>query len=687
MSTTTAPTIDRSRALRRALVALAVLLLSAVVVFGPARAAHATAPVNLNGAYVVDQSSVLSTSDKAKIQASLDKLTKDTGINLFVVFVPTFTSPSDRVEWGAAAAQLNNLGTNDILLSVATQSRLYDVSKATASKLTTSQLSSIETNDLVPQLRSSSWAAAAVAMADGIDRAQGPADLSWIPVVIGIVVVVAIIVILLVVIVRRRRRKATDAADQATQTDLDRRAGSLLVGMDDQITQASQEVGFASAQFGEAAAAPFAEAVESAKARVRQAFELRQKLDDEIPDTRQQKRDWTQQIIDLCEAAHADIEAQSDAYDKLRASEATVVDDTAALRKDVAALQSRAAQADTTLAGLRSTYSDRAVSSIAQNPDQADQRLQFAGQAADEAEKQIAAGNTGEAVGSASQGRQALVQVEQLLGAVDKASETLRTAQGTIDAAVADLQNDLRSADQVRQGSVPQAADLPGAVAAVQAAVAFAGATRDDPISVLDRLTEANTRIDTALAAVRDAEVSRQRAQQALDQSLLTARSQIRAARDFIETRRGAISAGPRTRLSEAERHLSTAVSLATSDPQQALGESQQAGALASAAINDANAEVGSYQQQGMFGQGGGLGGGLGGALGGRGGGSGLGGVLAGVVIGGLLNGGGRGFGGGGGGFGGFGGGFGDGGGFGGDGGGFGGGGDGGGRDVSGGRF
>ncbi|WP_164088420.1 TPM domain-containing protein [Frondihabitans sp. 762G35] len=667
------------------LAAAGVVLASALALaVGPTAAVHATAPVDFSGKYVVDDANVISASDEARITASFDKLQKDTGIQLLAVYVPSFSDPTDRAAWGAATAERNSLGTNDILLSVAVDDRLYDVSKASSSTLTTAQLSSVETNDLVPKLKSTQWADAAVALATGIDKAKGPADLSWVPIVLLVVVLLVVAVIVVFSVRRRRRRAEALATSRAEQDVLDRRAATLLVGIDDQITQATQEVDFARAQFGDSAAAPFAAAVDSAKQKVRQAFELRQKLDDEIPDTPEETRAWTEQIIALCEGAHTDIEAQSEAYAKLRASEATVEDDAARLRTDAAALAARRGQSQSTLQALSATYSARAVASVAQNPDQADRLLQFAGERAAEADALIAADKKGEAVGVVDAGRQALVQTDQLLDAIDRASESLRTAQASIDAASADLRSDLQAAARVPAGSTPQSAELPAAVGEVQAALAFAEATRDDPLAVLDRLGQANTRIDTTMAAVRDAEVSRQRAQAALDQAFLNARTQISAARDFIETRRGAISATPRTRLSEAERHLQTAVGLATTDPQSALVEAQQAANMASQAANDANNEVGNFQQQDLFG---------GGGLGGRGmGGANLGGILTGVIIGGLLNGGGHGGGfggfGGGGGFGGFGG-DGDGGGFGGGGGDFGGGGGdfGGGRDDSGGRF
>jgi hypothetical protein len=674
------------------LAAVAILLAGAVTaLIGPASAALATAPVDLRGAYVLDQAGVLSTSDRSTITSSLDKLNKDAGINLLVVYVPSFSSPSDRASWGAATAKLNNLGTNDILLSVAVQDRQYDVEKSTDSKLSTSDLASIETNDLVPQLRESKWAAAATAMASGIDRAKGPANLTWIPIVIGILVLIAVVVVVVVAVRRRRSRAQELEKSRESQAALTRRAADLLVGIDDQITQASQEVGFASAQFGDAAAEPFARAVDRAKQKARQAFELRQKLDDDIPDTPEETRAWTQQIIELCEGAHQDIEAQSEAYERLRASEASVVDDAARLHTAAAELKTRADTASTTIRSLTAAYSAKAVSSIAQNPDQADRLIEYVEQSAAEAEAQIRADRKGEAVSTVQRGQQALAQVVQLLDAIDNSGEALGRAQASIEAASRDLRADLQAAQAVPTGSAGAAAagsDLGSAVSEVQAALGFADSNRDDPLAVLARLTAANTAIDTAMAEVRDAEASRQRAQATLDQALLNARSQIGAARDFIETRRGAISAGPRTRLSEAERHLQQAVSLATRDPQTAVAEAQQAAAMASAAANDANDEVGLYQQQGY----GGLGGGFGGGLGRGQGGANLGGILTGVIIGGLLNGGGGGWGGGGFGGGGWGGGGDDGGGWGGggdDGGGFGGGdaGGGGGFDSSGGRF
>src|SRR5690606_12742260 len=85
--------------------------------------------------------------------------------------------------------------------------------------------------------------------------------------------------------------------------DLETQAGSALVHADDAITSSRQELGFAVAQYGDDSADSFTKAVEAAKAKVGEAFALKQKLDDEVPDSSEQRRTWHIQIIQLCDEA------------------------------------------------------------------------------------------------------------------------------------------------------------------------------------------------------------------------------------------------------------------------------------------------------------------------------------------------------------------------------------------------
>ena len=113
-----------------------------------------------------------------------------------------------------------------------------------------------------------------------------------------------------------------------------------------------------------------------------------------------------------------------------------------------------------------------------------------------------------------------------------------------------------------------------------------------DPLAALRRLDEAGTALDQALTDAHEARAAGQRAGAQLDRTLLSARSGIAAASDFIATRRGAVGSDARTRLAEAQRHLDTAVGLARSTPVDALREAQQADGLAQEALRLARSDV-----------------------------------------------------------------------------------------------
>jgi hypothetical protein len=172
------------------------------------------------------------------------------------------------------------------------------------------------------------------------------------------------------------------------------------------------------------------------------------------------------------------------------------------------------------------------------------------------------------------------------------------------------------------------------AEAAIAEAAKAATAPQPDPIAALRLLDEANTALDAYLAEAREAQDRSRRAAAALDQALLTARSAVATAEDFVTTRRGAVGSPARTRLAEAQRHLQQAS--ADGDPVAALQEAQQADALAQEALRLAQSDVSQWSGPGMGGGGNNLGVDLGSL------------VLGGILSGGFSGGGGRGRGGGG---------------------------------------
>lgn len=640
------------------------LLLAAGLVLAPAAAAHATDPVDLGGAYVVDEAGVLSSSQRSEVERAVSDLYDRTQTQLYVVYVPTFTNPSDHTAWGDALTERNQIDSDAIVLSVAVDDRIADIQQTNETALSRGDVESAYQDDAVPQLRNGDWAGAAVALADGLVQTQAPADLTWLWVLL-LVVVVGLVVVVVVVRTRNKRRTAeAERAQQASLAGLERKAGGALVTIDDELRTAEQEVGFASAQFGEDAAKPFAEAVAAAKRSVRQAFSYQQQLDDEVPDSPQQRAQWANDIIAICERAHASIEEQTEAFDRLRALEDGVEDAATALASAVAAAPADLDAARRALERVRGQYTGRTLATVSDNVAQADQVLGFATERSQAATAAIAAGDKGEAVIAVRDAQHALAQVQQLTTSATGAERTFSEASARAEAMRVDIEGDVAAARAMRSADPA----LAGAVTRADT-VLRQGLDPRDPIAAVDVLTRANTDIDAALAAARGAQEQRQRAQRALDDALRDARARISQARDFISVRRGGVGTTARTRLSEAERALDDAVDLAATDPASAVQAARAAEQYAAAAMDAANDDMGGWPGQG----------------GGGGNGAQLGGLVTGIVLGGLLGGRGGSFGGGSFGGGGFGGG-----GFGGSGGGFGGGdggGGGGGGFSGGGRF
>ncbi|WIB41314.1 TPM domain-containing protein [Curtobacterium sp. MCLR17_058] len=593
-------------------------LVATLIVLAPAATAHATAPVDLGGAYVLDEADALTASQQSKVEQAVQDLYSETQTQLYVVFVPSFTDPTDHTEWGRAVLEQNQIDTDGILLSVAVDERNYDVQQTNETAISSSDVENAVNDSLLPELKQGDWAGAAVAFADGLTQSQAPVDLTWLWILLLVVVVGLVVVVLVIRTRNKRRTAAATKAQEASLADLERTAGGALVTIDDELRTAEQEVGFASAQFGPDAAKPFADAVQAAQREVRKAFTIRQQLDDEIPDTPQQRAEWANQIIVICERAHAAIEEQTEAFDQLRSLEDGIEDAAASLAQAVAAAPASVGAAAAALDRVRARYTGRTLATVANNVDQAHQVLAFATERSNAATASIAAGDKGEAVVAVRDAQHALAQVQQLTDGALAAEQSFDEATARAEAMRIDIQGDVAAARSLRSGGP----DLAAAVTRAEA-VLRQGLDPKDPVAAVDALTRANTEIDQAIAAARGAEEQRQRATQALDAALRDARNRISQARDYVSLHRGGIGPTARTRLSEAQRAYDDAVELAPSNPGQALNAARAAEQYAAAAMDAANDDLGGW----------------GGGQGGGGGGAQLGGLVTGLVLGGLLGG------------------------------------------------
>ena len=630
--------------------ALAAVMMAVLAGLFTATAASATDPVRLGQGYVTDDAGVLSASDKQAVEARLQTLTENSTADLFVVLVDDFTSPSDYVGWADTVAENNNLGPEQYLLAIATEGRSYYISAAQGGPLSDSRLDDIE-EKIQPLLAQDDWAGAIMLAADEI-QGDGGAGAMRVFLVIAAIVVAALLIWLVVVLVTRARRRAEvrrrgampekpDPADpfsSMTDEQVQKQAGAALVQADDALTSSTEELGFAVAQFGDSATAEFTAVIDAAKAKMSEAFDLKQKLDDEIEDTIHDRRAWHIRIIQLCDEIDDILDDNTEAFDALRKLEQNAPQELDRVRAERAALQPVLAGAAPALAGLAAAYDQAALSSVADNPAQAQNRAELADRSIEAATQAIAGSQSGPAAFAIRTAEQSVAQASQLVQAITTLGSELAAIETQARALVAELQGDIGTAQQLPDAGGAIAQAVAATQQQLQLAQAGLGGSSRNPQRVLDALTAANAQIDAAIAQGRESVERARRAQQLLDQTLAQADSEIRSARDFIQTRRGGIGSTARTRLAQAEAALSQAQSLRTTSAEQALSAARSALDLARSAYSSAQSDVSSYDTGWSSGWGGGP---YGGSRD-----SGLGGDILGGIIGGLLSGGGGGGGG-----------------------------------------
>jgi len=628
---------------------LAVSALALSTVFGAmsVSAASATAPLPLDPGYVTDDAGALTAAEKQSIQERLQTLSENSATDLFVVFVDDFTDPTDAAEWADTVAENNNLGTEQYLLAVAVEGRNYYISQPVDGSISDSRLDDIE-NRIQPLMAQDDWDGAVSLAADEMQGDGGAGAVRVFLIVAG-VAVLAVVVWLVIAGIRRSRRAAevrargampehpdpNDPFSTLTDDQVQTQAGTALVQADDALTSSREELGFAVAQFGDAATAEFSSVIETASAKMSEAFDLKQKLDDEIEDSVHDRRAWHIRIITLCDEIDDVLEENTEAFDALRRLEQNAPQELERVRAERAALESRLPGAAPALSALAAAYDPAELTTVADNPDQARERAALADQSITAAAQAIAESRTGDAAFAIRTAEQAVAQAQQLIQAVTALGDELAALEAQSQALVAELQGDIAAAGQLPDptGTIAQAAGATQQQLA-QAQANLTGTVRS-PRRVLAALTAANTQIDAAIAQGRESAERVRRAQQMLDQVMAQADSQIRTTREYLQTRRGAVGSTARTRLSQAESLFGQAVSLRTANPEQALAAAQQALDLAVQASEHARSDYSSYSV------GPGWGSGPYGSSSQNSGGSGIAGDILGGIIGGLLAGGG----------------------------------------------
>ena len=605
------------------LLSLLAAILTAFTLLAPA--AVAEPPFRLPD-QVTDNAGVLNDRQRADVQKTVDKLYSDRHVRLWVVFVQSF-APQGAVGWAQQTQKISDLGTEDAILAVATDQRSYAflVSPAAAGGSST-KVDNIRRDSIEPALRNKDWAGAAMAAANGLaglgkgvgaGGGKGGGGFSMLPLVIlagiGLLVIGA-----MMLWSRKRRRKAHEAAVTAAKdidhTDpaalasvpidaLDDLSKSIVVTVDNAVRTSANELVLAVEEFGEAQTAQFAAAVDTARETLKQAFVVRQKLDDDVPEPLPERRDLLTKVVVSAARANKELDTQTASFHQMRDLVFNAPERLDALTQQLVNVTARIEPSEQKLTELRGEFDETALASVSRNVNAARERLEFADKAITRGRELSAkpvAGEVSDLVDCVRGGESSLQQANKMLDAVDSAASDIRRAVTTLPAAIEDIQRGINQAsEQLAQGGLTKSNELSAARdAAVKAVAAAQGSGAADPLGAFTQLTQADAELDRLLAGVAEEREAADRLERSYEQALSTAQSRVRSVSDYIDTRRGSIGSEARTRLNEAVRQLEAAEAKKTTDINEAIKHANGASLLAAQAQQLANSDVQAGQRQ-----------------------------------------------------------------------------------------
>ncbi len=581
-------------------------------------AAYAEQPVDLPG-QVYDPAGALS-GGEGRVEAALERLEEETGLILYVAFVDTFEGAGGNsgAEWAQATYDTSGMGGNNVLLAVAVEDRAYGSAADSASGLTPESVAAVETDFIVPALREDDWVGAVEGAADGyIAAASGDLGqdgssypggegglgtdsafgLPWL-------VFAPLVAVGGVALVSRLGNKAArrggprpdsdpaePAAAQGLPTlELQRLAAEALVSLDNAIRSADEELAFAEAQFGQQRTAQFRGVVAQAHAQAREAFRIRQELDDADREPEPVERTMLGQIIELSRSATQGVAAGTREFAELRSLQDRVPEFLEEIDKGRKEVSRRLPVADQAIRGLQARYPAQSLVTVQQHREQAARLLGSVDGFVDEGRRAIGAGDRASAVAAARSAEAALGHAGRLLDQIDRAGDDLANSVQALATAIGSITSDIQDAGRL----APQDPTVQQSVARAREAVqAGQEAGRGgDPLAALAALDSAEHDLDTVLQPMRQAEEHQDKMRRDFDQRVARVGARLRSIDETIATRRGAVDSGARTRISEALRLFDQAQAVAGQDVNQAAGLLNRAEQLGERALAQANDDV-----------------------------------------------------------------------------------------------
>ena len=154
-----------------------------------------------------------------------------------------------------------------------------------------------------------------------------------------------------------------------------------LIDTDNAVRASEFELTAAESEFGPEAVSEFRTAFESARESLTEAFEIRQRIDDDVPEDESTRRAMMAEILSRCSDAAGKLDSESDRFDALRDLRSRLPQVLAELPSSIDIQSARLPVAQATLDALRQRYAPAALQTVASNVDEASSRLTFAGRA------------------------------------------------------------------------------------------------------------------------------------------------------------------------------------------------------------------------------------------------------------------------------------------------------------------
>ncbi|MBR6458647.1 MAG: TPM domain-containing protein [Actinomycetaceae bacterium] len=575
----------------------ALVLAAGLVTASPALAEE---PTHLDS-IVVDQASALSSDDISSLKEDIAELEDASGKGLYIVVVRDFAGQTAS-SWAEKTAQLSNLSQSDSLIALAIADRQYGY--VCGSQSFSESAINVALSSAVPEWSDSEWGDGFDALIDDLQdeygnkggTGTGKGGSSTGAAILGGVVVVGAAAGGAYALVRRNRRKreleAQGLGPDGKPIDIATQAGSALLQADEGVRAAANELEFARLEFGKEATDDFNKALESAKEKVNQAWEIRKLLEDEIPEPADQARTMNEQILALTKAAQDDISAQEQRFSDLRNLAANAGERLADLAERSKEIEGQMSTADAQLTSLALTYPESALATLRTYPEQVATLLEAAKGAITDGQKAVSESQNSQAAVFVRLAEDEIQQARLLASKITNARQSFEEANALVTEGVRSIQGDIADANRLG-GSDPNIQSLRQRAEEV---VAKATGSMVDPFLVSAELADAEQALDASLEGVRGAEENRLRNKELAERAGKLARSSIDEADQFLDRYSSWISERPHTLLTSAKKSFNEA--LKTSDYSAASQLFNEARTSAVSSLNTAQNDVNTATQR-----------------------------------------------------------------------------------------